>query len=262
MLSLSVQPIQAKDPIDLFSTRKLCYNGSSNGIEEIMLGKRAGQDEFARAREQMVRSQIEARGILDERVLEAMRTVPRHCFVPPHLIGSAYRDSPLPIGQGQTISQPYIVALMTEMLQLRSHERVLEIGTGSGYQAAVLGQLAGEVITVERLPTLAREANQLLTQLGYSNIRVEVGDGTWGWEADAPYDAIIITAAAPEVPEPVQEQLADGGRLLVPVGPRWTQTLVRVVRQGDQFRTEQSIGVAFVPLIGEHGWQERGSVKL
>jgi protein-L-isoaspartate(D-aspartate) O-methyltransferase len=118
------------------------------------------------------------------------------------------------------------------------------------------------VITVERLPDLAQDASSLLAQLGYTNIRVEVGDGTQGWEADAPYDAIIITAAAPEVPEPVQEQLADGGRLLVPVGPRWTQTLVRVRRQGDQFCTEESIGVAFVPLVGQHGWQERGSVKL
>ena len=227
-----------------------------------MFGKKPGQDQFSRLRERMVRSQIEARGIVDKRVLDAMRTVPRHRFVPPHLEGSAYRDSPLPIGQGQTISQPYIVALMTEMLQLEGQERVLEIGTGSGYQAAILGQLAGEVITVERLQALAQEASPLLAQLGYTNIRVEVGDGTQGWEADAPYDAIIITAAAPEVPEPVQEQLADGGRLLVPVGPRWTQSLVRVRRQGDQFRTEHSIGVAFVPLIGQHGWQERGSVKL
>jgi protein-L-isoaspartate(D-aspartate) O-methyltransferase len=227
-----------------------------------MFGRKSDQDRFTLQRERMVRSQIEARGIVDERVLDAMLTVPRHRFVPPHLEGSAYRDSPLPIGQGQTISQPYIVALMTEMLQLKGHEKVLEVGTGSGYQAAILGQLANEVVTVERIPALAEEASSLLAQLGYTNIRVEVSDGTQGWEADAPYDAIIITAAAPEVPEPVQEQLADGGRLLVPVGPRWTQTLVRVHRAGDQFRIEQSIGVAFVPLIGKHGWQARGSVKL
>jgi protein-L-isoaspartate(D-aspartate) O-methyltransferase len=207
----------------------------------------------------MVRSQIAARGVRDERVLEAMRAVPRHLFVPAHVVGSAYRDSPLPIGQGQTISQPYIVAYMTELLALRGNERVLEIGTGSGYQAAILGQLAAEVITVERFPSLAKEASELLAWLGYDNVRVETGDGTLGWPDDAPYDAIIVTAAAPLVPDPLKEQLMDGGHLLAPVGPRWTQQLVRVRRVGDRFHTESLLGVAFVPLIGEHGWQERGS---
>ena len=209
----------------------------------------------------MVRIQIASRGVDDERVLAAMRAVPRHRFVPKHMLGAAYRDSPLPIGQGQTISQPYIVAFMTAELRLTGSEKVLEIGTGSGYQAAILGQLAAQVITVERLPALAEEAGALLSELGYDNVHVNVGDGSRGWPDKAPYDVVIVTAAAPEVPEPLQWQLADGGRLLAPVGPRWTQQLVRVRRVGDTFHTESLLGVAFVPLIGEHGWQERGGVS-
>ena len=218
-------------------------------------------DEYAARREQMVRSQIEARGVRDERVLAAMRAVPRHCFVPAYQAGSAYRDTPLAIGQGQTISQPYIVAYMTELLELRGDERVLEIGTGSGYQAAVLAQLAAEVISIERFPSLAQEARERLAALGYDNVRVEVGDGTLGWPQDAPYDVIIVTAASPEMPEPLPEQLADGGRLVAPVGPRWTQHLVRVRREGGTFKRETLIGVAFVPLIGTHGWQDRGETR-
>jgi protein-L-isoaspartate(D-aspartate) O-methyltransferase len=221
-----------------------------------------GQEQFERARKEMVRMQIALRGIRDERVLAAMRAVPRHRFVPKHMLGAAYRDSPLPIGQGQTISQPYIVALMTAELELTGTERVLEIGTGSGYQAAILGELAAEVISVERLPALAQEARALLAELGYDNVHVRVGDGTLGWPDEAPYDAIIVTAAAPEVPEPLQAQLVDGGRLLAPVGPRWTQQLVRVRRVGDRFDDESLLGVAFVPLIGKHGWQDRGSVSM
>ncbi|MCD6553707.1 MAG: protein-L-isoaspartate O-methyltransferase [Chloroflexi bacterium] len=213
--------------------------------------------EYDQARERMVRSQIEARGIRDPRVLAAMRQVPRHLFVPVHMRGSAYRDTPLPIGEGQTISQPYIVALMTEMLELTGEERVLEIGTGSGYQAAILGLLAREVYTVERLPHLARNAEEVLRQLGYTNVHIRVGDGTLGWPEHAPYEAIIVTAASPEVPSPLLDQLADGGRLVVPIGPRWTQTLVRVRREGDKFRKEYLTSVAFVPLVGEHGWDER-----
>lgn len=220
------------------------------------------QDEYAAQREQMVRGQIEARGVRDERVLAAMRAVPRHLFVPAYQAGAAYHDTPLAIGQGQTISQPYIVALMTELLELADHERVLEIGTGSGYQAAILAQLAAEVITVERFPSLAQEARERLARLGYDNVRVEVGDGSLGWPEGAPYDAIIVTAASPEMPEPLLDQLADGGRLVVPVGPRWTQHLVRVRRQGGTFRRESLIGVAFVPLIGQHGWQDRGETRL
>jgi protein-L-isoaspartate(D-aspartate) O-methyltransferase len=220
------------------------------------------ENEFARERENMVRHQIAARGIHDQRVLDAMRSVPRHLFVPAHFRGSSYRDSPLGIGQGQTISQPYIVAYMTEALKLRGDERVLEIGTGSGYQAAILSLLAAEVVTVERFPSLAQEAADSLARLGYGNVRVEVGDGSLGWPEAAPYDAIVVTAASPEVPQPLLDQLAEGGCLVVPVGPRWTQHLVRVWRVGGHFRTETLIGVAFVPLIGKHGWQDRGSTKL
>lgn len=226
-----------------------------------MFKRQAGQDEYARARENMVRSQIAARGVRDENVLAAMSAVPRHLFVPPHMLGSAYRDSPLPIGQGQTISQPYIVAYMTEQLGLSTSERVLEIGTGSGYQAAILSLLAAEVITVERFPSLAQEASELLARLGYGNVHVKVGDGSLGWPEEAPYDAIMVTAASPEVPEPLKEQLAEGGRLLAPIGPRWTQELVRIRRTGGRLHREVLMGVAFVPLIGEHGWQDRGDVR-
>jgi protein-L-isoaspartate(D-aspartate) O-methyltransferase len=227
-----------------------------------MFGKNANKIDYEKQREQMVKTQIVSRGIRDERVLAAMRAVPRHRFVPDHVVGSAYRDSPLPIGGGQTISQPYIVALMTELLQLQVSDKVLEIGTGSGYQAAVLAQIAAEVITVERIPALAKDAFQTLTDLGYENIGVKVSDGTLGWPDEAPYDVIIVTAAAPSIPDPLKEQLADGGRLVAPVGPRRAQTLQRVRRTGDRFHTESLIGVAFVPLVGEYGWQERGDVRL
>jgi protein-L-isoaspartate(D-aspartate) O-methyltransferase len=191
-----------------------------------------------------------------------MRAVPRHRFVPAYQAGSAYRDSPLPIGQGQTISQPYIVALMSEMLELKGDEKVLEVGTGSGYQAAILGQLAAEVISVERFESLAQEARARLRELGYHNVRVDVGDGSLGWPPDAPYDAIIVTAASPELPPPLEEQLAEGGRLVAPVGPRWTQYLLRVRRRKGKLKREKTIGVAFVPLIGAHGWQQRGETRL
>jgi protein-L-isoaspartate(D-aspartate) O-methyltransferase len=216
--------------------------------------------DLARERKEMVRRQIKGRRIQDELVLEAMRTVPRHRFVPAYVRGSAYRDAPLPIGEGQTISQPYVVAFMTEALQLSGGEKVLEIGTGSGYQAAVLALIAGEVISVERLPRLAEEARRTLAELGYDNVRVVVGDGTQGWPEEAPYDAIMVTAASPEVPAPLLQQLAEGGRLVAPVGPRHTQQLVRVRRDGEEFGREDLLGVAFVPLIGEHGWDKRGSV--
>jgi protein-L-isoaspartate(D-aspartate) O-methyltransferase len=227
-----------------------------------MFGRQTTEDEYTQERERMVRFQIAGRGIHDRRVLEALQAVPRHRFVPPHLAGSAYHDSPLPIGQGQTISQPYIVALMTELLALQGTEKVLEIGTGSGYQAALLSLLAAQVISVERFASLAQDAQQVLADLGYGNVRVEVGDGSLGWPSEAPYDAIVVTAASPHMPDPLREQLVDGGRLLAPIGPRWTQQLVLERRIGNQFRTETSIGVAFVPLIGEHGWQERGDARL
>jgi protein-L-isoaspartate(D-aspartate) O-methyltransferase len=219
-------------------------------------------ESYTYQREEMVRRQIEARGVYDEGVLAAMRTVPRHQFVPPHVIGTAYHDAPLPIGHGQTISQPYIVAYMTAALELTGEERVLEIGTGSGYQAAILAELVAQVVSVERLPKLAEEASVVLSALGYDNVHVVVGDGTLGWPEQAPYDAIMITAAAPDLPEPLRWQLADRGRLVAPIGPRWTQQLVRVRRRDDGFHTETLLGVAFVPLIGKHGWDRRGGVGL
>ena len=218
-------------------------------------------DDRQAEREYMVRYHIDARGVRDPLVLLAMRNVPREWFMPVYQQRHAYEDRPLSIGKGQTISQPYIVAYMTDELLLTGTEKVLEIGTGSGYQAAILGELAAQVITVERLPQLAEEACAILSELGYNNVQVKVGDGTLGWPGEAPYDAIIVTAAGPEVPEPLQQQLADGGRLLAPIGPRWTQQLVRIRRAGAQFHTESLLGVAFVPLIGEHGWHDRGSIS-
>jgi protein-L-isoaspartate(D-aspartate) O-methyltransferase len=210
-----------------------------------------------RLRGQMVDNQIARRGVADPRVLAAMREVPRHRFVPERLLSSAYSDSALPIGEGQTISQPYIVALMTEELKLQGHERVLEIGTGSGYQAAVLSRLVAEVYSIERHAVLAERAESLLTQLGYLNLHVRVGDGTSGWPEAAPFQAIMITAAAPEVPQPLLDQLADGGRLVAPVGEAGFQNLVSVLRDGQRLTTRQLAPVAFVPLIGEHGWSEK-----
>lgn len=212
---------------------------------------------YSKAWERMVRQQIAARGIRAERVLDAMRSVPRHLFVPLESRHSAYMDGPLSIGQGQTISQPYIVALMTEALELRGHERVLEIGTGSGYQAAILSQLASHVYTVERIPELASRAQDLFRQLGYDNISMHVGDGTLGWLEHAPYEAIIITAAAPEIPRPLTDQLAEGGRLVAPIGGSWSQSLVRVRKQRGHLRRQELTSVAFVPLIGQHGWPEK-----
>ena len=204
----------------------------------------------------MVREQIMVRGVLDPRVLEAMRQVPRHCFVPPEYAAMAYSDGPLPIGQGQTISQPYIVALMSEMMELQGDETVLEIGTGSGYQAAVLAQLAKIVHTIERHAALAEHAKQLLQALEVRNVTVHVGDGTLGLLQYAPYQAIMVTAASPGVPEPLLEQLADGGRLVIPVGSHGSQILERWSRQGAAYHQEKILPVAFVPLRGVHGWKD------
>jgi protein-L-isoaspartate(D-aspartate) O-methyltransferase len=205
----------------------------------------------------MVERQLAQRGITDQRVLEAMRQVPRHRFVPPDMWDMAYRDTPLPIGNGQTISQPYIVAYMTQMLHLSPEDRVLEVGTGSGYQVAILSRLAKEVFTIERVASLARHAEQILQDLGYHNVQLRIGDGGYGWPEAAPYDAIIVTAAAPEVPLPLIVQLADGGHLIAPVGPAGYQDLVRLCRRGEQTQRENLVPVAFVPLVGEHGWRER-----
>jgi protein-L-isoaspartate(D-aspartate) O-methyltransferase len=205
----------------------------------------------------MVDNQIARRGIVDPRVLQAMREVPRHRFVPEHLLPSAYADSALPIGEGQTISQPYIVALMTEALELQGDEQALEIGTGSGYQAAILCRLAKQVLSIERHAVLADRAERLLTELGCHNLRVRVGDGTAGWPEASPFQAIIITAAAPSVPQPLVVQLADGGRLVAPVGRAGFQDLVCVRKKGQRTTTQHLAPVAFVPLIGEHGWSEK-----
>lgn len=206
----------------------------------------------------MVERHLAGRGIDDPRVLEAFRTVPREEFVPQDLVSQAYSDRPLPIGDGQTISQPYIVALTVSALELRGHERVLEIGAGSGYAAAVLGALVSQVFTVERLAPLAEQARERLARLGFRNVHVRCGDGTLGWPEHAPYDAIAVAAGGPEVPRALLEQLAPGGRLVMPVGADETsQMLLRVTREPDgSFRTEPLGEVRFVPLIGKQGWPE------
>jgi protein-L-isoaspartate(D-aspartate) O-methyltransferase len=207
-------------------------------------------------RQSMVEEQFLTRDITDKRVLEAMRKVPRHLFVPEEHRHLAYSDCPLPIGQNQTISQPYIVALMTQMLALKGDETVLEIGTGSGYQAAVLSLVAREVYTVERFENLAKRALKAINELDIKNVTVLVGDGTRGWPEQAPYDAVLATAAAPNVPQPLLDQLADGGRLVIPVGGRIGQYLECWFRDGEKFRHEQTVAVAFVPLLGEYGWKD------
>jgi len=203
---------------------------------------------------QMVETQLRARGLRDARVLAAMQTVPRHEFVPDALRANAYDDQPLPIGEEQTISQPFMVASMTEALELSGRESVLEIGAGSGYQSAVLSLLAREVDAVESRASLAALARARLARLGYANVRVHVGDGTLGWPAAAPFDAILVTAAAPEIPAPLGAQLVEGGRLVLPVGSAEMQTLLRVRRRGGQMFTERLFPCRFVPLVGRYGW--------
>ena len=214
-----------------------------------------GADAYAYRRAQMVES-LRRGGIEDPRVLEIMAQVPRHYFVPEAFRHQAYDDDvSIHIGEGQTISQPRIVALMTQAAKIDPMDRVLEIGTGSGYQAAVLSGLARFVFTVERVSSLARQAKSVMDQMGLENVSVKVMDGTLGWRAQAPFDAILVTAGAPEVPAPLVEQLADGGRLVVPVGPRESQVLKIVQRRGDRSFTKELKGACFVPLIGRHGWK-------
>jgi protein-L-isoaspartate(D-aspartate) O-methyltransferase len=213
-------------------------------------------DPFARARQEMVDTQIRRRHISDRVVLECLERVPRHEFVPAQFRDRAYEDAPLPIGQGQTISQPYIVAAMTAALHLQGDERVLEIGAGFGYQAAVLACLAAEVFTVEFRPELATEAANRLARLGYQNVHVHCGDGTLGLPEFAPYNAILVAAAAPSVPEPLLAQLAEGGRMVLPVGDVENQDLRLIERSHDTFRTIVLEPCRFVPLLGAHGWKE------
>lgn len=208
-------------------------------------------------RTQMIEEQLERRGIHEPRVLHAFMDVPREAFLPSTQRPFAYRDTPLPIEEGQTISQPYIVALTAEALQLKGWERVLEVGTGSGYAAAILSHLAARVFTIERHPQLAAQAREHLAALGLDNVRVTCGDGTLGWAEHAPYDAIAVAAAAPHVPPALREQLAVGGRLVIPVGKRGEENLVRITRVNDsQFREEVLCPVRFVPLIGKQGWPD------
>ncbi len=208
------------------------------------------EQRFAAMRETMISTQIAARGVTDPRVLEAMRRVPRHRFVPEEYQKEAYEDYPLPIGEGQTISQPYIVAFMTEILQVQPGQKVLEIGTGSGYQAAVLAAMGAQVTTIEILPSLAEKAQARLAEVGYGGVRVLTGDGYRGYPAGAPYDAIIVTAAPERIPEPLIEQLAVGGRLVVPIG-RYTQELKLLRKTADGTTVEDVLPVRFVPMVGE-----------
>ncbi len=211
----------------------------------------------SRARERMVREQVMDRGIKNARVVAAMRKIPRHLFVPEAFLGQAYGDSALPIGDGQTISQPYIVAYMTEALNLKGKERVLEIGTGSGYQTAVLAELAERVYSVERIRALLDQARKVLDRIHCRNVMTRLFDGSYGWAEEGPFDAIVVTAGAPAVPEPLLNQLKSGGTLIIPIGERTTQTLVRVSRKPEGFLEEKLMACNFVALVGEFGWKER-----
>jgi len=211
-------------------------------------------DNFERDRKRMVKEQIERRGLRDARLLVAFETVPRHLFVPENYRRAAYDDGPLPIGYGQTISQPFIVALMTNLLHLQGTERVLEVGTGSGYQAAILGMMAHEVHTIEYITELTGNADQLLKELGMDNVHVHFGDGSLGWPDNAPYKGILVAAAAPRTPQALLDQLEDGGRLVLPVGGPGLQQLEVWERKDDDFERKTDVNVAFVPLRGEQGW--------
>jgi protein-L-isoaspartate(D-aspartate) O-methyltransferase len=215
---------------------------------------RPDEAELSRLRREMVEQQIVARGISDQRLLAAMLEVPRHHFVPARSAALAYRDGPLPIGHGQTISQPYMVAIMTELLGLTGGERVLEVGTGSGYQTAILARLAREVVTVERLEDLTLQACESLSSLGFRNVNYHVGDGSVGYRHRAPYDRILVTAGAPAVPAALVNQLAEGGVLVAPVGSRFEQVLVRLRKEGGALREDRLTECVFVPLVGQQGW--------
>lgn len=213
--------------------------------------------QFEISRKRMVQEQVISRGITSPRLIAALQKVPRHLFVQEAMALQAYSDGPLPIGEKQTISQPYMVALMTDQLQLTGNEHVLEIGTGSGYQTAILACLARRVYTIERIRSLAMQARKVLDSLHLLNVNIKVGDGTLGWPEEAPYDAILVTAGAPAIPEALVTQLAPGGRLIIPVGDASNQTLLRIRKTMDgELHHETSVGCRFVPLIGEQGWQQ------
>lgn len=207
-------------------------------------------------RKRMVEEQLMPRGINDQKVLQAFYKVGRHLFMPRELRETSYADYPVPIGEGQTISQPFIVALMTECLGLSGEEKVLEIGTGSGYQTAILAELAKEVYSVERFAKLSKNAEAALRETGYQNVRLKVGDGTLGWPEEAPFDRIIITAASPRIPLPLTEQLKDGGRLVLPLGESFSQMLTVVEKKGNKLESTEVCGCVFVPLVGRYGWRK------
>ena len=210
--------------------------------------------DVAAEREAMVEHQLAGRGIGDQRVLDAFRRVPREAFVAPYLAAYAYEDNPLPIGEGQTISQPYVVALMTEAAKVAPGARVLDVGTGSGYAAAILAELAGEVVCIERHTALVEHARRALAGLGYRNVEVREGDGSEGVPERAPYDAILVAAGAPAIPASLKAQLAEGGRMVIPVGANFYQDLLVITRRGDSYETDNLGGVRFVPLVGQEGW--------
>jgi protein-L-isoaspartate(D-aspartate) O-methyltransferase len=212
--------------------------------------------DYRLARERMVKNQLVPRGISDQGVLRVMGKIQRHLFVEEALVGEAYNDHPLPIGHKQTISQPYIVALMTQALELTGQEKTLEIGTGSGYQTAILAELSKTVYTVERIRPLLEKSRELLEKLGYTNIRFKAFDGTLGWKEYAPYDAIMVTAGAPKIPQPLLDQLMDGGRMVIPIGNKYSQDLIKLTKRKDTYREENLGGCRFVDLIGVHGWKE------
>jgi len=214
------------------------------------------EPDYTAERRVMIRTQLQRRGITDRRVLQAMREVPRHAFVPPEWRHEAYSDRPLPIANDQTISQPYMVAIMTQSLALQGHERVLEVGTGSGYQAAVLSRLAAQVYSIEYFPNLAETARAVLQRLGYTNVQVMTGDGGLGLPAHAPYHGILVAAAAPHVPQSLLGQLAEGGRLVIPVGSVASQELLIITRHGDDYPQARSVPCRFVPLLGQEGWAD------
>ena len=212
--------------------------------------------DYRLAREKMVKNQLVPRGIVDKGVLRALAKIQRHLFVEDALINEAYNDHPLPIGYKQTISQPYIVALMTQALELSGKEKTLEIGTGSGYQTAILGELSEKVYTIERVRPLMENTRTLLAEIGYTNIMFKAFDGTLGWKEYMPYDAIMVTAGAPKIPRPLLDQLADGGRMVVPIGDKHSQELIKVIKVKGRYKETSLGGCRFVSLIGVHGWKE------